>query len=69
MNVYILDIGKKTNTEKEIKKITEHFDKSVDKIKQKRFDVKNPPERHICKDCDFKHFCTNQGIIDYSEEA
>ena len=42
--------------EKEIKKITVHFDKIVDKIKQKRFDVKNPPERHICKDCDFKHF-------------
>jgi hypothetical protein len=54
--MYIYSTSEKNEHRKRNKKKLRSFDKIVDKIKQKRFDVKNPPERHICKDCDFKHF-------------
>ena len=52
-------------SEKEIKKILQYFDGIVGKIKKQKFRVETPPPSHICKDCDFKYYCSRQGIIDY----
>ena len=39
------------------------FDKVVCKIKQKDFEITTVPERHICAECDMKHVCGKEGII------
>lgn len=41
----------------------QHFDAMVDKIKQRNFLISTPPESKICKECDFRYFCTKVGII------
>jgi len=40
-----------------------HFDKIVAKIKAKKFDVEVMPEAKTCKECDFRFYCLNQGVI------
>jgi DNA helicase II / ATP-dependent DNA helicase PcrA len=40
-----------------------HFDDVVEKIQSKDFTVVVPPERKICKECDLKRYCTNEGLI------
>ncbi len=43
-----------------------YFDSIVRKIKEKRFDVKEPPDvTKICKECDFRFYCSHQGIIKF----
>jgi DNA helicase-2/ATP-dependent DNA helicase PcrA len=40
-----------------------HFDEVVARIQEKDFRVISPPERKICKECDLKIYCTNEGLI------
>ena len=45
------------------------FDRVVCKIKQKDFEITTVPERHICAECDMKHLCGKEGIIQKVEEG
>lgn len=40
-----------------------HFDAVVRKIQGKDFRVITPPERKICKECDLRDYCVNDGLI------
>jgi len=40
-----------------------HFDEVVAKIRAKKFDVKVMPEAKTCKECDFRFYCSMQGVI------
>jgi DNA helicase-2/ATP-dependent DNA helicase PcrA len=40
------------------------FDQVVAKIEDGNFRILVPPERKICKECDLRRLCTNQGVID-----
>jgi DNA helicase-2/ATP-dependent DNA helicase PcrA len=44
-----------------------HFDETVKRIQAKEFQVTNPPEGGICKECDLRLLCHAEGII--SREA
>lgn len=46
-----------------VEKTERHFDRVVGKIKQKDFQISTPPESKICEECDFRHFCTEDGTI------
>ena len=39
------------------------FDRVVAKIQVKDFTIIAPPERKICKECDLKRYCFQQGTI------
>ncbi|MCP4405891.1 MAG: ATP-dependent helicase [bacterium] len=39
-----------------------HFDRVVKKITQKEFHIQTPPESNICKECDLRLFCGQEGI-------
>ena len=41
-----------------------HFDSVVAEVQAQHFDVVVPPDRTICKECDFRSFCISQGTID-----
>jgi DNA helicase II / ATP-dependent DNA helicase PcrA len=41
-----------------------HFDQVVAKIQERDFRVIQPPERKICKECDMRTYCINDGLID-----
>jgi DNA helicase-2/ATP-dependent DNA helicase PcrA len=41
-----------------------HFDSVVAEVQAQHFDVVVPPDRTICKECDFRNFCISQGTID-----
>lgn len=51
--------------EQEIKNAGSHFDEVVSEIQKKKFEVKNPPASNICKECDFRSYCTSQGTIKF----
>lgn len=42
----------------------QHFDQVVAKIQERDFRVIQPPERKICKECDMRTYCINDGLID-----
>jgi DNA helicase-2/ATP-dependent DNA helicase PcrA len=50
-------------TEK-VAKAAEHFDQVVKKIQQGEFSILVPPERKICKNCDIRNLCWNEGVIE-----
>ncbi|NWG14868.1 MAG: ATP-dependent helicase, partial [Acidobacteria bacterium] len=50
-------------TEK-VAKAAEHFDQVVKKIQQGEFSILAPPERKICKNCDIRNLCWNEGVIE-----
>ncbi len=39
-----------------------HLDRVVKKIMQKDFHIQKPPESNICKECDLRLFCGQEGI-------
>jgi DNA helicase-2/ATP-dependent DNA helicase PcrA len=39
------------------------FDAVVEKIRSKHFNIIKPPERAICKECDFHFLCAAEGVI------
>ncbi len=41
-----------------------HFDEGVVAVQAQRFEVAVPPDRRICKECDFRSYCISQGTID-----
>src|SRR5207302_1318301 len=45
------------------------FDGVVSKITGGDFEIKVPPERKICKECDLKSLCAGEGIILPFDEA
>jgi DNA helicase-2/ATP-dependent DNA helicase PcrA len=40
-----------------------YFDRVVAQILEKDFAIKNPPERKVCKECDFRTYCYYEGTI------
>lgn len=41
-----------------------HFDDVVKRIFAQKFDVRKPPDKNkVCKDCDFRFYCTMEGVI------
>ena len=46
-----------------VSQAAEHFDSVVKKIQQEEYGVVTPPERKICKNCDIRNLCWNEGII------
>jgi DNA helicase-2/ATP-dependent DNA helicase PcrA len=45
-----------------------YFDQVVAKILQKDFTLQAPPEPNICKECDFRGYCTRDGTIRLEDE-
>lgn len=41
----------------------EHFRAVVTKIQALEFNVVEPPEKKVCTECDFRHFCISDGTI------
>jgi ATP-dependent DNA helicase UvrD/PcrA len=41
-----------------------HFDRVVAEVQAQHFDVITPPDRAICKECDFRSYCVSQGTIE-----
>lgn len=41
-----------------------HFDSVVAEVQAQHFDVVRPPDRAVCKECDFRSYCISQGTID-----
>lgn len=41
-----------------------HFDAVVAEVQAQHFEVTTPPDRGICKECDFRSYCISQGTID-----
>jgi len=41
-----------------------HFDEVVAAVRAQHFDVLVPPDRTICKECDFRTYCVSQGTIE-----
>ncbi|MGH9070630.1 MAG: PD-(D/E)XK nuclease family protein, partial [Acidimicrobiales bacterium] len=46
-----------------------HFDDVVTAVQAQRFEVPVPPDRRICKECDFRSYCISQGTIDAKSVA
>jgi DNA helicase-2/ATP-dependent DNA helicase PcrA len=45
-----------------------YFDQVVAKIQSKNFDVRRAPEAKICRECDFRRYCHNEGTIRLKDE-
>ena len=45
-----------------------YFDQVVAKILQKDFTIQAPPEPNICKECDFRRYCAQEGTIRLEDE-
>ena len=53
-------------SEESIDEIGKYFDNIVQRIKSKKFDINRPPDlKKVCKECDFRFYCSEQGIISY----
>jgi len=47
-----------------VKEAGKHFDEIVEKIKERKFEIKKPPSASkTCKECDFRFLCIAEGII------
>jgi DNA helicase II / ATP-dependent DNA helicase PcrA len=44
------------------------FGKVVERIEAEEFEVKTPPEKHVCQTCDLKYVCQKDGTIDYNAQ-
>ena len=42
----------------------DYFDSVVARILARDFTVKQPPERKVCSECDFRVYCQRQGTIE-----
>ena len=40
-----------------------HFDWVVAQILERDFAIKKPPEARVCKECDFRIYCSREGTI------
>ena len=45
-----------------------HFDRVVAQILARDFGVKRPPESRVCKECDFRVYCSREGTVKVKEE-
>jgi len=53
-------------TEENIEEVGKHFDKIVQDIENKKFDIKDTPDvKKVCKECDFRYYCVQNGVIKY----
>ena len=43
--------------------IIKEFDKIITKISNKNFKIEKIPKTKICNECDFRFYCTREGII------
>jgi DNA helicase-2/ATP-dependent DNA helicase PcrA len=48
---------------KRVERAGRHFDETVRRIQAREFAVTRPPEAAICKECDLRMLCSNEGII------
>lgn len=54
--------------EKFVEEVGKQFDEVIKKILHKNFEIHNPPNIKICKECDFRYYCSKEGIIKYKED-
>jgi hypothetical protein len=40
-----------------------HFDRVVSQIFSRDFTIRRPPERKVCKECDCRLYCSQEGSI------
>jgi DNA helicase-2/ATP-dependent DNA helicase PcrA len=45
-----------------------HFDRVVARILETDFTIKMPPEAKVCKECDFRAYCSREGTIRLKEQ-
>ncbi len=45
-----------------------HFDGVVAQVLEKNFAIKTPPEKKVCKECDFRIYCYHEGVIMLGEQ-
>lgn len=49
-----------------VDEVGKHFDYVSSCIMEKKFDMSNPPDvSKICKDCDFRFYCSKEGVINF----
>ena len=46
-----------------VKEAAEHFDRVVERILEKKYEIYNTPEPKVCNECDLRMFCGREGII------
>lgn len=52
-----------------VDEVGKHFDYVSNCIMEKKFDIGEPPDTsRICKECDFKIYCSKEGIINFKSE-
>lgn len=53
-------------SEEEVKNVVKYFDEVVQKIRAEDFKVKQQPDTEkVCKECDFRFYCSKNGIIKF----
>lgn len=53
-------------SEDKVEEAGRHFDEIVQRIKAERFKVEHSPDTEkVCKECDFRFYCTQNGIIKF----
>ncbi len=53
-------------SESDIEKAGKHFDEIVKKIQERDFKIKQQPDTEkVCKECDFRFYCSQNGIIKF----
>jgi DNA helicase-2/ATP-dependent DNA helicase PcrA len=56
-------------SEEEVEKAGKYFDEIVNKINAKQFQVKKTPDTEkVCKECDFRFYCSKNGIIKFKSK-
>ena len=43
-----------------------HFDQVVEQILTKNYEIKKAPENKVCKECDLRVYCSQEGVIEKS---
>jgi DNA helicase-2/ATP-dependent DNA helicase PcrA len=46
-----------------LQSVGEYFDDVVARIRGKEFDVKKEPDKKVCKECDFRFYCSQNKIV------
>jgi len=56
-------------SENDIQSSVNYFDSIVEIIKKKDFEVRKTPDSRVCGECDFRTYCSNEGIITFKRKG
>jgi ATP-dependent DNA helicase UvrD/PcrA len=68
MNCQCQELHEVRLNDKDIQSSVNYFDSIVEMIKKKDFEVKKIPDLKVCRECDFRTYCSNEGIIRLKEK-